>query len=68
MKKQYRIHRQYSDRVLNAPIWEVQVKTWIGTWVTIKTFYEPSTNDGKDPDFDYAYFEAQELLEKLQEQ
>lgn len=59
MRKKYRIKVVATTREF-PPGYIVQVRTWLGLWVTIKTFYEPY-----DPDF--ARREAEELLDKLNE-
>ncbi len=60
MKKKYRIKVVATTREF-TPSYIVQVHTWLGLWVTIKPFYEPY-----DPDF--ARREAEELLDKLNEE
>lgn len=42
------------------PTYAVQVKTWLGIWITIKYFY--------DEDLFFAHLQAEELLEKLNEE
>nr|DAF09555.1 MAG TPA: hypothetical protein [Caudoviricetes sp.] len=59
MRKKYRIKTTIELEEV-APLYIVQVRTWLGLWVTIKPFYEPY-----DPDF--ARREAEELLDKLNE-
>lgn len=59
MRKEYRIDTSLGPD-FNTPLYAVQVKTWIGTWVNVKTFYDPA-----DPAF--AKMEAEELVEKLRE-
>ena len=57
--KKYRVKMMLEDG--NAiPGYYVQVRTWLGVWVTVKKFYDPY-----DPDF--ARREAEELLDKLNE-
>lgn len=60
MRKKYRIKVVATTREF-SPGYIVQVRTWLGLWVTVKPFYEPY-----DPDF--AKREAEELLDKLNEQ
>lgn len=62
MKKKYRIKKafDYDDEHRMLKWYHiVQVKV-LGFWVDVKSFFDPD-----DPDF--AYREAQELLEKLEE-
>lgn len=59
MRKKYRIKTTIELEEV-APLYIVQVRTWLGLRVTIKPFYEPY-----DPDF--ARREAEELLDKLNE-
>lgn len=60
MRKKYRIKATIEpDHV--APWYIVQVRRWVGIWVDVKIFYDPY-----DPDF--ARREAEELLNKLNEE
>lgn len=59
MRKKYRIKVVATTREF-TPGYTVQVRTWLGLWVTIKHFYEPY-----DPDFTRR--EAEELLDQLNE-
>lgn len=59
MRKKYRIKVVATTREF-TPGYIVQVRTWLGLWVTVKRFHEPY-----DPDF--AKHEAEELLDKLNE-
>lgn len=65
MKKKYRIKESLvedprANSFCYSVAYSVQVRTFIGIWVSIKTFY-----DLFDPG--YARREAEELLEKLEE-
>lgn len=65
MNKKYRIKEALvedprANSFCNPVAYSVQVRTFIGVWVCIKTFY-----DLHDPGF--ARREAEELLEKLEE-
>lgn len=59
MRKKYRIKTTIELDYI-APLYIVQVLRWFG-WVNIKSFYDPY-----DPDF--ARREAEELLDKLNEE
>ena len=59
MKKKYRIREKFGLYLYSVEF-VVEVKTWLGIWVKIKSFH-----DQLDPEF--ARLEAEELLEKLQE-
>lgn len=59
MKKKYRIKTLFPETP--SPAYLVQVRTWWGTWVNVKKF-----DDLNDPDF--ARREAEELLDKLNEE
>lgn len=59
MRKKYRIKTTIELEEV-APLYIVQVRTWIGLWIDVKNFYDPY-----DPDF--AKSEAEELLDKLNE-
>lgn len=59
MRKKYRIKTTIELEEV-APLYIVQVRTWIGLWIDVKIFY-----DHYDPDF--AKSEAEELLDKLNE-
>lgn len=60
MRKKYRIKVVATMREF-SPGYIVQVRTWLGLWINIKSFYEPY-----DPDF--ARRQAEELFDKLNEQ
>lgn len=59
MRKKYRIKTTIELEEV-APLYIVQVRTWIGLWIEVKNFYDPY-----DPDF--AKSESEELLDKLNE-
>ena len=59
MKRKYRVKMMLEDGYA-IPGYYVQVRTWLGVWVTVKRFYDPY-----DPPF--ARREAEELLDKLNE-
>lgn len=58
--KKYRVKMMIRDGYA-IPCYDVQVRIWLGVWITIKRFYDPW-----DPDF--ARREAEELLDKLREE
>lgn len=58
--KKYRIKTVLGASYLH-PLFIVQVRSWLGIWVDVKQFDDPD-----DPDF--ARREAEELLDKLNEQ
>lgn len=60
MRKKYRIKVVATTREF-SPGYIVQVRTWLGLWINIKSFYE-----SYDPDF--ARRQAEELFDKLNEQ
>lgn len=43
------------------PTFAVQAKTWFGLWFTVKLFYDAD-------DWTFARLQAEDLLEKLQEE
>lgn len=59
--KKYRIKKTFSDGngIDGCAAFIVQVRTWWGSWVNVKVFYDPW-------DTDFAKLEAEELLEHLQ--
>lgn len=65
MRKKYRIKKALDTsmgigRTADCPVYIVQVRACWGLWVNVKVFYDPY-------DADYARREAEELLEKLNE-
>lgn len=57
--RKYRVKMMLEDGY-TIPGYYVQVRTWIGVWVTVKRFFDPW-------DSDFARREAEELLDKLNE-